>query len=107
MQRRRACTGSPVATWRDTQRAHESFRKRSLGGEATLKRDVGYRRHTGSEKFLRQLQPLHGQILVNGMPRGILERAGEVVLAQARNVRQLFQVELPLEIRSNEFTDTP
>src|ERR1700691_3317385 len=53
VRKHRGCTGTPVATWRDTKQAYESFREVGLRGEATLKRDVGYRRLIGSEKLLR------------------------------------------------------
>src|ERR1700677_2327331 len=102
----RSGQSAPVATRRDTKRAYESFREVGLRGEAALKRDVGYRRLVGREKLLRPLQSHHGQILVNGMTGGLLERAGKVVLAQACYLRQLIQAKLALEIRVNEFTDT-
>ena|ERR1700733_11480300 len=72
-----------------------------------MKRDVRYRQLIGRKKPLRPIQTLRGQILVNRMPRGILERAGEVVLAQACDLRQLIQVKLTIEFRFNKFTDTP
>ena len=106
LHKHRGCTGPPVAPGRDTKRAHESLSEVSLRGEATLERDVRYRGLVGSEKLLRPLQSHRSQILVNGVSGSLLECAGKVVLAQARHLRQLIQVEFASEIRINEFTDT-
>lgn len=70
------------------------------GAEAARQRDLGDRLLAVPQQLFRPLQPGAHHKLVRRQAGGVLEHAGEVVLAQSGLRRQIRQQQRPIEVVS-------
>src|SRR5947209_13375371 len=85
---RRSLKAALIGTRRLSADLPEGGGKRTRVAEAKGKADLGYRMFSGSQHYLRLLDPLVGMIAMRRNTKRLLERAAEVVRAQPREAGQ-------------------